>query len=65
MFPLVIFGKKTDMSVLCNNELKMVAGSLAVLLSRGGSRLPLAVMLHHPCFTVLNPLGYQATSHKH
>ena len=55
MLPLAILERKTDMPVLCNNAPKMV-GLPVVLLWK----LAALVMFHHPCFTALNPLGYQA-----
>ena len=56
MLPLAILAEgKTDMTVLCNNAPEMV-GLPAVLLWN----LAALVMFHHPCFTALNPLGYQA-----
>ena len=46
------------MPVLCNNAPKMVGlpAATVVLLWK----LAALVMFHHPCFTALSPLGYQA-----
>ena len=54
MLPLALLERKTDMPVLFNNAPKVV-GLPAVLLPK----MAALVMFHHPCFTALNPLGYQ------